>query len=96
MSRVRVVRGSSDGDARTMFTPRLLTPAPAGGYVAGMPDQAQLQRHMPPGPERRSTLRRAGHRVRATDFTEDEWLSIEDEAPGTRAAIEELLQAADD
>jgi len=51
---------------------------------------------MPPGPERRSTLRRAGHRVRATDFTEDEWLSIEDEAPGTRAAIEELLQAADD
>jgi hypothetical protein len=61
-----------------------------------MPHQAQTYTRLSPGPDRRSARRRAGQQVRVDDFSEDEWLAIEDEAPGTRAELERLLRAAQD
>ena len=43
---------------------------------------------VPPGLERRALKRELRMKISSDDFSEEEWVEIEAEAPGTRSAIE--------
>jgi len=43
---------------------------------------------LPPGRERRTLMRKLKMQVGIDDFSAEEWIEIEAEAPGMRAAIE--------